>query len=273
MSASLYVTTFMYSACKVVGALEWPAYLRAQLASIDALDRAEWPAFRAIGQAARVEDITLMVDAGTYITRARSRAAGLFLDSGADVWLSFDDDNFADVSVLRQLVSVVRATGGMCSAPYANRDRKTMTFERVRGPTAYVEGAPVRDVNRIGLGMTAIHRNAVRRLALTATPWRDAKTPTSRDPKTLCELPALFLESIVDGMWTGEDYSFCDRVAAAGIPNHALLDAPCFHAGVWAKLDLDGRILVQGEEAGADMREATDATTPPTVRDGAQPSV
>jgi hypothetical protein len=268
MSADLYVTTFMYSACKVVGTLQWPAYQRAQLASLDALDAAEWPAFRAIGQAARLEALTVMVDAGTYITRARSRAAGLFLDSGCDVWLSFDDDNYADAAVLRQLVKVVRATGGMCSAPYANRDRKTMTFERVRGPTAFVDGAPVRDVNRIGLGMTAIHRNAVRTLARGATPWRDIRTPTARDPNVLCELPALFLESIVDGMWTGEDYSFCDRVAAAELPNHALLDAPCFHAGTWAKLDLDGRILVLDPDVAADMHEATDATAPPTVSDG-----
>ena len=255
----------MYAACKVEGVLAWPAYCAAQLENVDSLDASEWPAFRAIGQAARLEDMTVMVDASTTITRARSRAAGLFLDSGYDVWLTFDDDNFATVDVLRDLVRVVRATGGMCSAPYANRDRHSMTFERVRGPTAHIEGSPVWDVNRIGLGMTAIHRNLVRGLAKTAPTWKDPKTFRAKDPEVLCELPALFLEGVVDGLWTGEDYSFCDRVAAEGLPNHVLLDAPSFHAGVWSKLDLEGRILVQGAEVAADLHEATEATVSPTV--------
>jgi hypothetical protein len=253
----IFTSTFMYSACKLVGPEEWPAQVKWELENLDA---SIWPAFRAIGQLARLtqerqENLDVHVDAGTYITRARSFAAGLFLRSKADLWVTFDDDNYVDVDVLRQLCAAARDTRGMVSAPYLNRDGRTMTFECVTGPTLYAgdvdkevtPGIPLRRVNRIGLGVTAIHRRIIETAA--------RKVPTWTDVKTGIEAPALFIESIREGKWIGEDYSFCDLVRACELPCLVLLDAPCDHAGRLAKLSVDGDIMVASDSTAKELAE------------------
>jgi hypothetical protein len=257
----IFTSTFMYSACKLVGPEEWPAQVKWELEHLDA---SIWPAFRAIGQLARLtnerqENLEVHVDAGTYITRARSFAAGLFLRSKADLWVTFDDDNYVDVDVLRRLCAAARSTRGMVSAPYLNRDGRTMTFECVTGPTLHeiigsgiavnpaTDVIPLRRVNRIGLGVTAIHRRVIETVARTVQQWKDVKTGL--------ESPALFVESIQDGKWIGEDYSFCDRVRACELPCMVLLDAPCDHAGRLAKLSVDGEIMVAKDSVAAELAE------------------
>jgi hypothetical protein len=241
----LFFSTFMYSACKVVGAERWPERLAYEMAH---LDESPWPGFRTMGQADKVAEaagveLRTFVDGSTYITRARCVAAGHFLyKSGADsdVWLTADDDVYADARVLESLLLAARATRGLVALPYLNRDGHSMTFRRVTGPTLWLPGKiPVRAVDRIGMGLVAMHRSFVEVLA-------------RRAPMFEHRYPAIFLEGITEvdratgiGVWTGEDYWLCGLAEAADLPMHVLLDAPGWHAGHGAKLDLDGQICVE----------------------------
>jgi hypothetical protein len=215
-------------------------------------DESMWPGFRTLGQARRVSELRAYVDGSTYITRARCVAAGHFLRKGSeDVWLTCDDDVYADADVVAKLVNAARATRGLIALPYLNRDGGSMTFRHVRGPTTWVRGSEgpeaiaqdgiaLRTVDRVGMGLVAMHRAFVSALDLGALHFED-------------DYPAIFLEGVQDvgpdgtGVWTGEDYWLCGLAERAGLPMHVLLDAPGEHAGRRAKLDLQGNILVAGE--------------------------
>jgi hypothetical protein len=247
----LFFSTFLYAPCKLVGAADWPDTLAYWL---ERLDEAPWHGLRTLGQARRVAECRVHVDASTYIDRARCVAAGQFLyRSGAecDVWLTCDDDVTADHVVLAQLVDVARATRGVCALPYLNRDGGSMTFRKVRGPTHWVEGCPIRAVDRVGMGLVAMHREAVSVLAEAAVPFFDGP---QRD-----RCPFIFCNGVDDGTFIGEDFGFCALAERADLPVHVLLDAPGQHMNLTAKLDLDGRICVQGADVAARLSERLDA--------------
>jgi hypothetical protein len=219
--ASVFVSTFTYALAKLSGE-RWADVLARELRDPDASD---WPCFRTIGQARRlVDECVLMVNGSTLITKARSRAAGAFLLSSADVWLSFDDDVYADVDVLRRLIVAARATRGLVGAPCMRRDGAGVNYRDGAGPVFYAdEGIQLHAVETVGFGLVALHRQVVDQLA-KRVPWIGA------------QFPALFLERIVDGAWVGEDYAFCEQCQAVDAPVHVLCDAPVQHAGRWCRL-------------------------------------
>jgi hypothetical protein len=251
----IFFSTFMYSACKVTGwgGKELLDYeMRGGVLSLDA---SSMPGFRTLGQACRVAECEVYVDGSTYITRARCLAAGHFLrkaGSRCDVWVTCDDDVYADAAVVAQLVDVARATRGMVALPYLNRDGGSMTFRRVSGPTEWPAGFPVRRVDRVGMGLVAMHRDFVRVL--------DRVVPHFED-----NVPAMFLEGVQDvgadglGTWVGEDYWLCSLAENADLPMHVLLDAPGEHMGLRAKLDVDGVICLDSEENARKLAEGIDA--------------
>jgi hypothetical protein len=251
----VFFSTFPYTACKLYGA-EWPKQLQYEL---EHLDESGWPGFRTLGQLRGVCDATVYVDGSTYITRARSVATKHFLDSGRDVWVSLDDDVFVEDDVLRRQVLVCRETRGGVALPYTNRDGRTMTFRRVRGPTRWiefqdggrVERAPVRTVDRVGMGCVALHRDLIERLAKDAPHFRELDRPGG-----VANCPALFLEGVQEGSWVGEDYYFSALCEAAGSPLLVLLESACEHQGEAAMLDVDGGILIRGESAASKLDAA-----------------
>lgn len=236
----VFATTFLYAACKVVGPDLWSDYLKAQLAKPA---ESVWPAIRTLGvELAAVCDAQLVTDASTYIDRARCVAAGRFLASGLDVWLTCDDDIFAEEDVLRKLILACRTTRSGVAVPYMNRDGKSMTFRRVTGPTQWLSVSadltvPVRQVDRVGFGLVALHRDLVEILAREAVWFRESDAS-----RVTC--PHLFVNDVEEGSWTGEDYAFSRRCERAGRPLRVLLEAPCEHAGILAMLDYDGHIRV-----------------------------
>jgi hypothetical protein len=238
--APVFATTFLYSACKVVGMHAWPEYLRSQLARPQESD---WPSIRTLAyELANVCNAELVTDATTYIDRARCVAAGRFLASDKDVWLTCDDDNGADEDELRKLILACRATRRGIAIPYMNRDGKSMTFRAVRGPTEWLSVAggrtvPVRFVDRVGFGLVALHRDLVEQLAQDAVWFRERETSP-------LECPHLFVNDVEEGLWTGEDFAFSRRCERAGMPLRVLLEAPCEHAGILAMLDVEGNIRV-----------------------------
>jgi len=242
--AKLFATTFMYSQCKLTGPVAWPTWLKLALARLDA---SVWPGLRTLGQLSRVCEYDLHVDGSTYITRARSVAAGHFLRSAHDVWLTVDDDVFVQDSVLRDVILACRAMRGGIALPYMNRDGHSMTFRKVSGPTQPLDPSDttrllVRVVDRVGFGCVALHRDLVEALARDAPKFREKALVGEVD------CPALFLEGAQDGEWVGEDFYFSALAERAGRPLHVLLNAPCEHAGIAAMLDSDGQIRVRDPE-------------------------
>jgi hypothetical protein len=250
-----FFSTFLYTACKMHGATAAEVLAYATRGGVESLDDSVWPAFRALGQLARFcagQPIVTYVDGSTYITRARCLAAAAFLrgtGKDCDVWLTCDDDVYAERRVQAQLLDVARATRGIVALPYLNRDGGSMTFRKVTGPTMWIDGCPVRTVDRVGMGLVALHRDAVARL--------DAAVPHFDD-----DVPAMFLEGVCEvdietgrGMWTGDDYWMCRLAQMHDVPLHVLLDAPGEHAGLRAKLDLEGRICLDNASVAARLQE------------------
>ena len=249
----LFFSTFMYSPCKMVGADTWPGVLAYWL---EHLDEAPWHALRTLGQVRRVAPAIVHVDAGTYIDRCRCVAAGQFLyRSGrdCDVWVTCDDDVYADERVVRQLVDVARETKGLCALPYLNRDGKSMTFRRAWGPTEHIAGAPVWHVDRVGQGLVAMHREFVDRLALVSDEFIDGED----------RYPHIFRNGVEDKSFIGEDFWLCKLAEAAGLAMHVLLEAPSLHMNLEAKLDSSGRICVKDPDV-LQAIEAVQRTLPLT---------
>lgn len=251
--APVFFSTFPYTGCKLHGAV-WPKQLQWEF---EHLDESVWPGFRSLGQLRRVCDATVYVDGSTYITRARSVATKHFLDSGRDVWVSLDDDVFVGEDVLRRQLLACRATRGGIALPYTNRDGKTMTFRKVKGPTQWLPlpdmtaVVPVRTVDRVGMGCVALHRDLIERLAKDAPHFRELDRPSGVE-----NCPALFLEGVQEGSWVGEDYYFSALCERAGTPLLVLLEAPCEHQGIGAMLDVYGQIMIRGEPAASKLDAA-----------------
>lgn len=238
----VFASTFLYSACKIVGVDHWHQYIASQRAL--GL-QSDWPALRTLyGELPYVCAATVVEDASTYIDRARCVMAGRFLLSDCDVWLTIDDDIYADVETLRRLLVACRETRAGIAVPYLNRDGHSMTFRWAKGPTEWLQVGslriPLRTVDRVGFGLVALHRDLVARLALhTSTRW----FRESLDSPARC--PHLFVNSVDDdGTFMGEDFHFSRLCESAGHPMRVLLEAPCEHAGLVAMLDEEGHIRV-----------------------------
>jgi hypothetical protein len=211
-----------------------------------------WEGMRTIARARELgEEVFEYTAAGSLITKARSRAAGFFLRSPADVWLTVDDDAGAELDVLERLVRRARETRGIVSAPCLLRGQtwgRSAKLNIGMDPGARVEG-DLAPLLRTGMGLVALHRQAILDVA-SMVPLVTTDTEGSAD------YPALFLEEVRTGEWIGDDYAFSDRAVAAGVPLFALLNAPTVHARLRGMLREDLAVIV--DEATAAGRFARD---------------
>lgn len=239
-TSPVFASTYLYAMCKTLGIEAYKRWLAEHTETDAALRSAPCQGLRTLGHLALLCDFDLGVDAGTYITRSRSVMAGRFLASNKDVWITVDDDIEASAEVLGRLLLACRATRDVVAAPYLNRDGGTMTFRLLYGEIYHVEGIALRSVDRIGAGLMALHRDLVEALAEKAPRFRSS----NKEPMSVPDCPALFLEGVEDGDWMGEDYWFSRLCEQAGRPIHCLLDAPITHASWTAKVGLDSCVYV-----------------------------
>jgi len=234
-SPRLFASTFPYALIKHARALgELEGGPEQELALIRQHEQlrgeSAWPAYRTLGQLDKVEPFILVSDASGSISQSRSRMAGRFwrgFGAACDVWLSVDDDIYADESVLARLVGLARKTGGMASVPYLLRDGKTGS---VAGVTRMSDEHLC--ARSSGMGLVAMHRTAIEALA--------ERAPRAVDDKG-ARYPALFLEFIDEWLgWLGEDIAFSRRMAESHMLWHLLPDAPVCHSGRWSRLNSDG---------------------------------
>jgi hypothetical protein len=231
----LFVSLFAYAAAKNAG-LQGRDFREVDRHWQEHPDSSPWACYRTLAAARTLEELNVMTSGHTLITKARSVAAGLFLASNADVWLTCDDDVYADSDVLERLLSVVRETRGIASVPCALRSGVAInvTLPLLAPVRALGKRAHVVQALRSGLGLVAMHKDAIRAMA-GAVPHVTVGG----------DYPALFLEHVSsEGAWVGEDIAFTSLASELGVAMHALLDAPCNHAGRWAQLTRDLEVLV-----------------------------
>jgi len=235
VTPKLFVSTFPYALIKHARALgELEGGPERELALIKHHEQlrgeSAWPAYRTIGQLDAVEPFVLVSDASGSISQSRSRMAGRFwggFGAACDVWVSIDDDIYAETDVLARLIGLARKTHGLATVPYLLRDGRTASIAGVIDT-----GAGGFTAQSSGMGLVAMHRDALMRIFETS--------PRAVDDKG-ARYPACFLEVIDEWLgWLGEDIAFSRRAAEQGIAWHVLADAPVCHAGRWSRMNADG---------------------------------
>jgi hypothetical protein len=220
---TLFVSVFAYALHKTTGGAAFNAVVQQELA---AGELATWSCFRTLNRLRRYYDVGLMLDGSTLIAKARSRAVGAFLASGADVWVSIDDDVEASPEALCHLVDSARALGIVSTAIYA-RESDRVNIDLPQGETfmRHIGAANLVNVTSIGVSLAAFARPAVERMVEFYP-----ELAFQEDPAGVMG-SGLFLEHVEDGRWVGEDIMFCRRAQGCSVPIYALCDHPVMHAG------------------------------------------
>lgn len=236
----LFVSCYPYALIKgarVLGKLapEDGATAEAELIASEELRReaSDWPCYRTVAQVEKVEACVLVSDASGGLPQCRSRMSGRFLyDSVHDVWLTIDDDLYAEAPVIERMVKLARGNRtAVFTAPYLLRDGRTQSVGGV-----LPQHAELQLVGATGMGLVAMHRDALTKVAPFAPPCVDDKGNRYRG----------FFYELIDEWngWLGEDMSFSRRCREAGVPLVALTDAPTCHAGRWSYMNPDGSFTV-----------------------------
>lgn len=229
----LFVSVFAYVMGKEVEDLG--AAVRDE---IEAGAAASWPGFRTLARVrAQMAPIVLSVNHSSLIAKARSLAMGAFLESGAPLWLSIDDDVEAPAEDLAKLLGPLDVD--VLIAPCALRTERgapaqlNLVAEKgtVLRDLGTRRGVPVRGfaIESGGLALSVVTRAAAEQL--------DAAHPELRFLDHGRRGLGAFLEEVREGAWHGEDFAFCRRARALGLRIDALWDTSITHAGVTATVD------------------------------------
>jgi hypothetical protein len=193
----VFCSLFAYAAYKKAG-FDLTAELGKGTAS-------EWPGFRTLAHLRALTDVALQVDGSTLIAKARSRQSAIFLQTGLPVWVSIDDDVYAGPDALAKLLEQAEMKP-IVMAPY---------LPRTGGELPHFGG----------FGLVACRRDAIQTMVGHHPELLFADKESGLQP---C---GLFLETIREGTWVGEDWAFCERAQAAGIEPQNLFGAEVEHAG------------------------------------------
>lgn len=228
---NVIVTVSAYALGKQLGMQAAMAELARQVSTPNV---ATLPAVRVVKRLRELADLALRLDTGgTVLGKVRSRHAHAAWESGADVWVSCDDDVEATTATLMTMLLAVDSfdrTPSIVLAPYLIRATATslpvasielsriVTSERV-----LPGGARLRPVARGGFGLVAMNRRALELV-------RAESTHLAYIDDDGVERLALFHDAIRDKRWNGEDIAFFDRVPAA-VRVEALLTGQTSHDG------------------------------------------
>jgi len=221
VDARVFVSVFAYTLGRTS---EDPAQeVREELA---ALEKANWPAFRTLARVReQVGHIALTVDHGSLIAKARSRAAAMFLQSGAEMWVSIDEDVDASAKDVAMLLYAM-SDADIVVAPMPIRDgsRLNVTTNERSVRSVGLDDVRLFAIDHGGVALAAISRTSIETMA-SAFPEL-----VYTDDKGI-EGIGLFLEVIRGHKWWGEDTMFCSRARSCGLRTEALLDAHVVHMG------------------------------------------
>lgn len=185
----------------------------------------------------KLAEVTLRVDGGaSHIGKSRSRHFHEAFESGADVWLSIDDDVSATRETLEAMLTAVNEPGArIVLAPCQLRGqlKVNVNFADIVLERRLPGGGTLRNARSGGFGLVAVNRAAMGLVANASPTWKDPA-----DGKTK---PAPFLEVLeVDGTWLGEDLAFFRRVPTGpkGVTIEAVTSGTTNHAGYELTLEV-----------------------------------
>jgi hypothetical protein len=233
------LTVSLYGLVREHGAEEALALFQRQLEN--PLDPAALPCARAITRLRGVDEIVVHADIGASATpKMRSRAAHAAFVSGADLWVSIDDDVEATFETMQALVEACRSEPRplVVFAPCWLRgkvhgDERHMVecinaaFEADAPTQARIlpsSGARCFPAVAGGFGLVAMTRATLEHALATNThlSFRDDDGE---------ERVGLFHEDLADGRWWGEDLSFF-RHLPPDVRIEALATGHTAHAGM-----------------------------------------
>lgn len=265
MPKPIFATCYPGEIAKLLGPNKWPEAAKKELANLSA---STVPGIRTLGRLQHLcakhdlaPSLHVVLDGITRpIAKARSRSAGAFLRSDADVWVTVDDDIEVDTRVLANLVGLARHTEAVVAAPYLLKAYPPRTDVRLSYRKAVLEqenylleDARPTDarlhcarVDRTGFGIVAMHRAALSRVLVGAPRVVEDGEP----------FPAVFLDVIEEHRWVTEDFYFCGLCEHHGVAIRLLLEHPVWHAGLSMQLsdklelqlDEDTEKLLEGRE-------------------------
>jgi len=238
----IIVSVLTYALGKTLGIQGAARELSRQLVADPGLGADMLPCVRTIQRLRKFDEVLLYHGASTTLPKARSRAAHAALaDPNAELWAMIDDDVETDLDTLARLVAIARSGKVAvlpCAVRGASNDHRinVLWASSLVNPTGDVAS---RAVHRGGCGLMLVPRAALERVR---DECRDSLSYVDDDG---VERVALFAMMFCpDGVaadagpwsWFGEDYSFCERLRAAGVELAAPIEGFSIHDG--AILDL-----------------------------------
>lgn len=203
-------------------------------------DRSSLPSARMVARLRLLADVQLFHVASTSLPKLRSRAAHAALSSGAELWIQLDDDVETDTGTLERLLdvaghgSLLRAVSVPCRVR-GTRDESLRLDSVFDGALTAVCGSALSNVRPLrwgGMGCFVTTRAALQQVSERYCPelvWTDDDQQNKVALFEMLRTP--------DGRWLGEDYSYCERLRAAGVELLALLNGVSNHEGNALVLD------------------------------------
>jgi len=228
----IFFSTLTYALTRTLGAVGAAREFSAQILAPNAQSL---PVARAIARIRTLADVTVMHDLGSaHLGKARSRQYHSALESGAEIWVSCDDDGEATTDTFRALLSAVACDEpAICLVPMLMRptvDLQNIEKQRVNiawdGQLRRIDaGASYVRAKAGGFGLVAINRSALLRIA-------QANALLTYTDDDQIERNALFADQFTKtGGWLGEDLAFFSRVPS-DVRVEALVTGVSYHAGL-----------------------------------------
>lgn len=190
------------------------------------------PCVTTIRMLQQLDELMLYHGASTTLPKARSRAAHAVLESTGDLWAMCDDDVTTDLETAKRLVAIARS-GRVAVLPCAVRSTRSDHRINVQwlGPLVDVHGGvATRGVRRAGCGLMIVPRVALERVT---DEYRETLSYYDDDGvRRVALFHQLFFGGGPNQLWLGEDYSFCERLRAAGVEICAPVEGSSIHDNV-----------------------------------------
>lgn len=175
------------------------------------------PCARTIHRFRDMADLIIFHGAGTSLPKARSRAAHAALESKADLWVMIDDDVETDLKTARALVTLSeggRAAILPCAVRGSDAESHIINCVWDSPLVSLVNGIQARRVLRGGCGCMVVPRAALEKVTEA---YRSTLTFLDDDRASKVALFQQVLVGAPEQLWFGEDFSFCERLRAAGV--------------------------------------------------------
>lgn len=198
------------------------------------------------------------------ISRSRCRAVGEFMratkdDEGQHVLVMIDHDIEFDPKDLRQMADLANEQQAIIAVPYAKRQLGAHSACRPANlPNLSMN--TLCEVEYLGAGFCAVPRGTIERIILCCKQL-SGPMHISWCKDDICDFWSLFQPFVLDGEYLSEDYAFCARARAAGIPVLAWCGPTLKHWGMHPFQLLPSSIaLVPGSP-----QDASQPTTGPVI--------